>query len=91
MSAIVSREQRELAQAFRQIGACYERHRDLISVGAYRRGTDPEVDRAIALYPAMQRFLHQGPEEAVDFARSLDALRQLLADNGAAGQGEQAA
>jgi flagellum-specific ATP synthase len=80
MSAIVSREQRELAQAFRQIGACYERHRDLISVGAYRRGTDKEVDRAIVLFPAMERFLAQAPEESVDFRQSMDALRQLLAD-----------
>jgi flagellum-specific ATP synthase len=90
MSAIVSREQRELAQAFRQIGACYERHRDLISVGAYRRGSDPEVDRAIAFYPAMQRFLHQGSEEAVGFTQSLEALRQLLADEGPAAEPENA-
>jgi flagellum-specific ATP synthase len=80
MSAIVSREQRELVQTFRQIGACYERHRDLISVGAYRRGTDREVDRAIALYPGMERFMHQAPEEPVGFEQSLDALRQTLAD-----------
>jgi flagellum-specific ATP synthase len=82
MSAIVSREQRELVQTFRQIGACYERHRDLISVGAYRRGSDPQVDRAIALYAPMQRFLHQLPEEAVGFDASLEALRLLLADSG---------
>ena len=88
MSAIVSREQRELVQEFRQIGACYERHRDLISVGAYRRGSDSQVDRAIALYPEMQRFLHQAPEEAVGFGPTLEALRALLADSARTDQQE---
>lgn len=40
-----------------------ERHRDMIEIGAYRNGSNPELDQAIAAYPALEKFLVQGPEE----------------------------
>ncbi len=80
MHSIVSMEHRTLAQQFRRIHSCYEQHRDLISVGAYRRGSDPDVDRAIALRPAMESFLQQQPEAAVDVQRSIAELADLLAE-----------
>ncbi len=79
MNSIVSAEHRELAQQFRQVYGCYRQNRDLISVGAYRSGTDPAVDRAIRLYPALEAFLRQPPELSAPFDASLDALRTLLA------------
>ncbi len=89
MNAVVDPRQRELAQRFRRIYACYEQHRDLISVGAYRRGTEPEVDRAIRLYPAMERFLEQQPEAPADLGTSRAALEALLGDeDDAAGEEE---
>ncbi|TVS18549.1 MAG: flagellar protein export ATPase FliI [Gammaproteobacteria bacterium] len=78
MNALVDLPHRQQAQRFRQIYACYEQHRDLITVGAYRRGTDPAVDEAIRLYPELERLLAQMPEEAVDFATSRAALKQTL-------------
>lgn len=90
MNAVVSREHRELALEFRRIAACYEQHRDLISVGAYRRGSDAEVDRAIHLFPAIERFLAQTPDDPVALEASLDELRTLLADSESSGKRESA-
>ena len=79
LSNITCGEQQGLITRFRQIYSTYQEHRDLIAVGAYQRGSDPRVDEAIALWPGMLEFLRQGHGEAVNFGRSLTALRELLA------------
>ena len=84
LSSVADDEHLALVQRFRRIYASYSQHRDLISVGAYRRGSDAEVDRAIALYPQMERFLEQPAETSVDFAASLEQLQSLLGDEAAA-------
>jgi flagellum-specific ATP synthase len=78
INAVTTDEHLALVQRFRRIYSCYGQHRDLISVGAYRHGSDPEVDRAIALYPAMERFLEQAAESRVDIGASLEQLGALL-------------
>jgi flagellum-specific ATP synthase len=74
----------ELARRFRQLIATYEHNRDLISIGAYQRGSDPRIDAAIAAWPRLTSYLMQDMHERVDFATSLTALRRLFAENGAA-------
>ena len=81
MQEIVPAEHLELARRFRQLLATYEHNRDLISIGAYQRGSDPRVDAAIALWPRLTQFLQQDRLQSVDFAASLTALRAVLADN----------
>ena len=78
LSNITSGEQQALITRFRQIYSVYQEHRDLISVGAYQQGADPRVDEAIALWPKMLEFLRQGHDQAVNFAASMTALRELL-------------
>src|SRR5690606_36782887 len=51
MSSVVESEHHALARRFRQIYARYEQNRDLINVGAYKKGTDPAMDQAIDLFP----------------------------------------
>jgi len=80
MHEIVPTEQIELARRFRQTLAAYEHNRDLISIGAYQRGSDPRVDAAIRLWPTMQKFLQQDLRQRVDFAASLTALASVLSD-----------
>jgi flagellum-specific ATP synthase len=80
MHEIVPAEQIELARRFRQTLSAYEHNRDLISIGAYQRGSDPRVDAAIRLWPAMQKFLQQDLRQRVDFAASLTALASVLSD-----------
>lgn len=64
MHNVVSREHFELARRFRAIYSRYARSRDLIQIGAYVRGSDPALDDAIALHPAMNHFLQQDMLEA---------------------------
>jgi flagellum-specific ATP synthase len=80
MHDIVSPAQMELARRFRQVLAVYEHNRDLISIGAYQKGTDPRIDAAVARWPRMQGFLQQDMRQRVDFAASLTALEAVLAE-----------
>ncbi|MFL5817082.1 MAG: flagellum-specific ATP synthase FliI, partial [Conexibacter sp.] len=72
---VVSPEVRAAGQAVRQLMAAYREKEDLIAIGAYQRGTDPLVDAAIALRPALERFLRQAVDDRTTAA---DADRALL-------------
>ena len=78
MHSIVTREQQELANRFKQVYSTYQQNRDLIAVGAYRRGSDPRVDQAIDQWPKMQDFLRQDMYEPVTIEKSYADLRQLV-------------
>lgn len=78
MHEIVSPQQRDAARQFRQLLSSYQQNRDLISIGAYQRGSDPRIDAAIALWPAMQQFLQQDLQEKVTFNDSVTSLNTLL-------------
>jgi len=61
--AITSREQRDAATEFRRLLAAYREAKDLIEIGAYVPGSNPLVDQAVGLRPAMDRFLQQDIHE----------------------------
>jgi flagellum-specific ATP synthase len=79
MHQIATREQLELATRIRQIYSTYMQNRDLITVGAYRRGSDPRVDLAIDQWPRILEFLKQDMYEPVGIARSYQELVALAA------------
>ncbi len=58
--------------------AVYDRNRQLIDMGAYRAGSSAEIDQAIALWPALTRFLRQREEHHVSRKQSLEALRAVM-------------
>ncbi len=78
MHQISTREQLDLATRFKQVYSTYQQNRDLISVGAYRRGSDPRVDLAVDQWPKMLEFLRQDMYDPVSVENSLVALRQLV-------------
>jgi flagellum-specific ATP synthase len=78
MSRIASPQHLAAAQKFREIVACYMRNRDLITVGAYRPGSDPQLDRAVRLWPRIEAFLRQPTDQAVGFEESIAQLETLL-------------
>jgi flagellum-specific ATP synthase len=80
MTQIVGTDHQELISRFRQIYSIYQEHRDLIAVGAYRRGTDPRVDDAVARWPAILRFLRQHMHERVDTETGIRDLKAVLED-----------
>jgi len=78
MPDIVEAEHLQMARDLRRLYSTYQQNKDLISVGAYRMGSDLRIDQAIAKNPAIMAFLQQSMDEAVDMSRSLDDLATLL-------------
>jgi flagellum-specific ATP synthase len=68
----------ESARRFKQVLSRYEQNRDLISIGAYNRGSDPNIDQAIDMLPRLQAFLSQGMNEPADLVNSIEQLQQLF-------------
>ncbi|HEX6922453.1 MAG TPA: flagellar protein export ATPase FliI [Bacillales bacterium] len=82
MKDIVSREHQNAAEKFRELLSTYMDSEDLIHIGAYKRGSSPAVDKAIAHYPAIQKFLKQTVDEQVT---QPEAVRTLLEQFGKGG------
>jgi flagellum-specific ATP synthase len=76
---LLSPEQLELAAAGREHLAAYRRNQDLINIGAYPAGSNPDIDRAILLHEPLNRFLRQGIREGFSTAHSWSLLRETLA------------
>ncbi len=75
---IASPQQLGLIQQFKRIYGTYQHNRDLISVGAYRRGSDAEIDRAIRMHPQMIEFIAQDMNESLDHSSSQRQLAELI-------------
>ncbi len=67
-----------LAAQFRRLLAVWRENEELVRLGAYKRGASPDVDEALARYPAMQRWLQQDPAERVPKATTLEQLADIL-------------
>ena len=78
MSRLVSPEHLSIVQRFKHMYALYQRNRDLISVGAYVRGSDPFLDEAIMLYPKMEQFLKQDMFQRETYPDSVTKLGALF-------------
>lgn len=78
MSAVVPLEHRQAAQALRSALAAYEAKRDLISLGAYSRGSDREVDAAIEKMPRIDAFLQQSAVQVVPFEETVRGVLALM-------------
>jgi len=83
---VLTRAQVEAANEFLSLEAAYRSHEDLISVGAYKPGANPLVDRAIALRPAMLDLLRQQADEGTVYAETHSRLAAILADGQAGGR-----
>ena len=70
--------EREIVKAARQSLSAYANMEELIRIGAYRAGADPQVDRAIALNPALEAFLGQDKDEATSLDDSFNLLAHIL-------------
>jgi len=77
MPAVASREHVTRSHQLRSLLAAYARSEDLVRIGAYSKGTDTELDRAIALLPRLNAFLRQGPDERPGFADTVALLSAL--------------
>ncbi|EHR42286.1 flagellar protein export ATPase FliI [Alishewanella jeotgali] len=78
MPAVTSDEHQLLARSIKQLYASYQQSKDLIAIGAYVRGSDPQLDLAINMLPKINQFLQQGMKEIVPYDDCLTALSQLV-------------
>jgi flagellum-specific ATP synthase len=78
MSAVVPREQVDTARRARQLLAKYNKARDLIQLGAYAEGRDPELDAAVRLHMPLTALLQQDMHERATLDDSWQDLHALL-------------
>jgi flagellar biosynthesis/type III secretory pathway ATPase len=78
MSAVVAQEHQVAARRLRELVAVYEAKRDLVTLGAYTKGTDKELDEAIARMPRIEAFLRQDPAEQSPFDATLAGLQSAI-------------
>jgi flagellum-specific ATP synthase len=76
---ITTVEQRADATELRRMMAAHREVRELVEIGAYVPGTNPEADRATAVWPQITDFLRQGLDERVTAETAWQALRTLIA------------
>ena len=78
MPACNTDEQNELLNRARKFIATYEDMAELIRLGAYRRGSNPEVDEAMIYYPRIEEFMRQTKEEHTDLETCYRLLSEAL-------------
>ena len=77
MNSLVDKEQLTAVGRFKNAMAVYQKNEDMINLGAYQKGSNPEIDRAINLYPKLMSFLSQPFDEPVSLPDSRDMLVRL--------------
>ncbi len=77
-SAIASPRDLELNGLIRSVLATYRSAEDLINIGGYRKGNNPEWDRAIAIYPKLIEFLRQKTEEGTTLGACRERLEEIF-------------
>jgi flagellum-specific ATP synthase len=75
MSSVCSGPHLQKAHELRRLLAAYTASEDLIRIGAYQKGSDPTLDKALALMPELYRFLQQRPGEVAPLS---DTIAKLL-------------
>ncbi len=78
MNQIVDEKHLQTAQQLRSLLATYEENSELIQIGAYKHGSDRNIDRAIQYYPKIMEFLKQGIFEYESLASSIEKMEQIV-------------
>jgi flagellum-specific ATP synthase len=77
MPAVTEAAHREQASLIRKLLAVYARSEDLVRIGAYKAGADPDLDRALQARAPLRAFMAQDAQERTGFAESLRRLAEL--------------
>ncbi|NKZ39025.1 FliI/YscN family ATPase [Oleiagrimonas citrea] len=78
MNQLVDRSAREVARKTRLLLSKFEEARDLIAMGAYKEGHDAELDHAVKISPALERFLSQEPGDSTPRDEAMQQLADLV-------------
>lgn len=79
MMEIVNKEHIKCAQQLRALLATYREAEDLINIGAYAHGSNPNIDRAIAVFDQIKSFLQQDVNENTPISETVERLKTLVA------------
>lgn len=78
MAEIVDPEHNTYASRMRNMLGLYQKNADLISIGAYKKGTNPALDEAVEKYPAINKFLMQGTKESFSYEDVLAKMKKIV-------------
>ena len=77
MSSIVTPEHQKAAGKIRHRMSVYQENQDLLSIGAYKSGSNPELDQAIRHMDAINRLLRQETDSKVSFRETVEQMIQI--------------
>ena len=77
MPMVTSDEHQMMARRIRQVYSNFKQNQDLISIGAYAKGSDPRIDLAIRAEPAINAFLQQGMKNILPYDECLEGMSAL--------------
>jgi len=78
MGDVAEQEHLKAAQKFRQLLALLKENEMLVRIGAYQKGTDPELDAALDRKEAMENFLRQGATQSIPFEETVTLLKKIV-------------
>ena len=78
MSQVAEREHKKAAGKLKNVLATYNEAEDLINIGAYKSGSNPDIDYAISMHKKVNEFLLQDVEEKIDFEESIKRLQDMF-------------
>ncbi len=80
MSQIADREHKQAAGKLKNVLATYNEAEDLINIGAYKNGSNPNIDYAIEKIDAVNAFLMQAVEDKFSFEEAVSMMKELFND-----------
>lgn len=78
MSAIATPEQKQAAGKIRKMMSVYRDNQDLISIGAYKSGTNPELDHAISRMDEINKFLQQAVDNSSSMEDTINSMMSIV-------------
>jgi flagellum-specific ATP synthase len=78
MPSLVDPQEQQSANRFRRLWSVYQQNHDLIQVGAYEAGSNPELDQAIRLRTAMEDFLRQDMHSSQSYDDCVEQVMQMM-------------
>jgi flagellum-specific ATP synthase len=77
-TSLVSPERMKTVAAARHVLAIHRQYRELLDIGAYKTGTNPQLDRALEIHPRLMEFLRQPIAERTPLSKTYEVLHSLL-------------
>jgi flagellum-specific ATP synthase len=78
MEDITDLDHKHLAGRIKELLATYRKAEDLINIGAYAAGSNPNIDHAIEMIEPINRYLQQGIDEEMSFEESIEVMKSMM-------------